>query len=137
MQASGSILEDVRQLHRVSQDVMSHFEQYVQELSAARMRDERFEQSASGLLEKLSDMTRKQNILLEQIGDGIGIMDLLLACKLVPTKSEARRLVQQGGAFVNDEKIASIDVRYDAEALRAGLKIRKGKKVYHKAILGG
>jgi tyrosyl-tRNA synthetase len=46
-------------------------------------------------------------------------------------------LVQQGGAFVNDEKIASIDVRYDAEALRAGLKIRKGKKVYHKAILGG
>ena len=73
----------------------------------------------------------------EQIGDGIGIMDLLLACKLVPTKSEARRLVQQGGAFVNDEKVASIDVRYDAEALRAGLKIRKGKKVYHKAILGG
>ena len=76
-------------------------------------------------------------LTLEQIGDGIGIMDLLLACKLVPTKSEARRLVQQGGAFVNDEKIASIDVRYDAEALRAGLKIRKGKKVYHKAILGG
>ena len=34
-------------------------------------------------------------------------------------------------------RLASIDVRYDAEALRAGLKIRKGKKVYHKAILGG
>ncbi len=77
-------------------------------------------------------------ILPEQLKDGkIGIMDLMLACKLAPTKSEARRLVQQGGVFVDEEKVASIDVAYTSEQLTAGLKIRKGKKVFHKAVMGG
>jgi len=65
----------------------------------------------------------------------INIMDLMVACKLTATKSEARRLVQQGGVLVNDEKVAGIDVSFSAEQLKEGLKIRKGKKVYHKAIL--
>jgi len=65
----------------------------------------------------------------------INVMDLLVACKLTASKSEARRLVQQGGVFVNDEKVAGIDVSFTEASLRDGLKIRKGKKVYHKAIL--
>ena len=77
-------------------------------------------------------------ILPEQLTDGkIAILDLMLACKLAPTKSEARRLVQQGGVFVDDEKIPGIDVAFTAEQLSAGLKIRKGKKVFHKAVMGG
>ena len=72
----------------------------------------------------------------DQLTDGaIAILDLMLACKLVPTKSEGRRLVQQGGVFVNDEKVPSIDVKYTVEQLQAGLKIRKGKKVFHKAVM--
>ena len=72
----------------------------------------------------------------QQLTDGeIAILDLMLACKLAPSKSEARRLVQQGGVFADDEKVASIDVRFTAEQLKAGIKLRKGKKVYHKAIL--
>ena len=66
-----------------------------------------------------------------QLTDGrIGILDLMLACKLAPTKSEARRLVQQGGV-----KVASIDVVFTAEQLKNGVKLRKGKKVFHKAVL--
>ena len=72
----------------------------------------------------------------DQLADGsIAILDLMLLCKLAPSKSEARRLVQQGGVFANDEKVASIDVRFTAEQLKAGVKLRKGKKVYHKAVL--
>ena len=72
----------------------------------------------------------------EQLKDGeIGILELMLACKLAPTKSEARRLVQQGGVFADDEKIASIDVRFTEDQLKKGVKLRKGKKVYHKAVL--
>ena len=72
----------------------------------------------------------------EQLTDGsIAILDLLLACKLAPSKSEARRLVQQGGVFVNDEKVPTIDVKFTADDLKSGLKIRKGKKVFHKATL--
>ncbi len=74
-------------------------------------------------------------ITADQLTDGkIAILDLMLACGLIPTKSEGRRLVQQGGVTVNEEKVAGIDVTYTAEDLQAGLKIRKGKKVYHKAI---
>ena len=68
-------------------------------------------------------------------GGSIAVLDLLLKCGLVPSKGEGRRLVQQGGVVVNDEKVASIDVCFTAEQLKDGLKIRKGKKVFHKAIL--
>ena len=67
--------------------------------------------------------------------DAINVMDLLVACKLAATKSEARRLIQQGGVSVNEEKIADIGASFTKEQLKAGLKIRKGKKVFHKATL--
>ena len=58
----------------------------------------------------------------------------MLLCSLAPSRSEARRLIQQGGVSVNDEK-ASLDTRITADQLSDGVKIRKGKKVFHKAIL--
>ena len=71
-----------------------------------------------------------------QLTDGkIAILDLMLACKLIPSKGEGRRLVQQGGVMVNEEKVEFIDASYTADQLKEGLKIRKGKKVYHKALL--
>ncbi|MEI3176456.1 MAG: tyrosine--tRNA ligase [Lachnospiraceae bacterium] len=66
--------------------------------------------------------------------DAIGILDLMMACKLAPTRSEARRLVQQGGVTIDDEK-AALDTKVTKDALEAGVKIRKGKKVFHKAVL--
>jgi len=71
-----------------------------------------------------------------QLTDGkIDILSLLVACELAASKSEARRLVQQGGVFADDEKIADIGFAFPAERLRGGVKLRKGKKVFHKAIL--
>ena len=64
----------------------------------------------------------------------IGIMDLMVLCKLAASKSEARRLVTQGGVFVNDAKVEGIDYKVTAEMLNEGTKIRKGKKTFHKAI---
>ena len=72
----------------------------------------------------------------DQLTDGkIAVLDLMLACGLIPSKGEGRRLVQQGGVMVNDEKVANIDVSFTGEQLKEGLKIRKGKKVFHTAIL--
>ena len=71
-----------------------------------------------------------------KLTDGkISILDLMLVCGLIPSKGEGRRLVQQGGVTVDDEKVGSIDVFVTAEQLKQGVKIRKGKKVFHKAIL--
>ena len=72
-----------------------------------------------------------------QFADGqIGVMDLLVACGLAPSKGEARRLVQQGGVSVNDEKVGSIDCRFDRDQFTGeGLIIKKGKKVFHRAMV--
>ncbi len=67
--------------------------------------------------------------------DAMGILDLLTACGLIPSRGEGRRLVQQGGVTVDEKKITSIDEKITREQLAAGVKIRKGKKVFHKAIL--
>ena len=72
----------------------------------------------------------------DDLTDGsIGILDLLLRCELLPSKSEARRLVLQGGVTVNDVKIDNVNTSYTETDLKAGLKIRKGKKVFHKVII--
>lgn len=68
--------------------------------------------------------------------DTIGVLELLLACGLIPSKGEGRRLVEQGGISLNDEKTSSVTHLVTAEQLAKGVVIRKGKKVYHKAILG-
>ena len=65
----------------------------------------------------------------------LDLISLLVKCGLIATRSEGRRLIQGGGVLVNEEKITDLNAAYDAEQLRAGLKIRKGKKIYHKAIL--
>ena len=69
-------------------------------------------------------------------GGEIGIMNLLVACALAPSKGEARRLVQQGGVSVNDQKVADIDQKFSRELfLGDGVIIKKGKKVFHRAFV--
>ena len=71
-----------------------------------------------------------------QLADGkIGILTLMVACKLASSNGEARRLIQQGGVFVDDEKVTDPTMTITGEMLSAGIKIRKGKKVFHKAML--
>ncbi len=67
--------------------------------------------------------------------DGIGIIDLLMMCGLTPSKGEARRLIQQGGVTLDEQKVEAHDLVVSKEALTAGVKIRKGKKVFHRAII--
>ena len=82
-----------------------------------------------------SDMPTAE-VSVEQLSDGvINILDLMMACGLTASKSEARRLVQQGGVFIDDVKVENIDYNITPEQLKNGVKIRKGKKTYHKALM--
>jgi len=67
--------------------------------------------------------------------NAITIIDLMVATGISASKSEARRLIQQGGIFVDDVKIESIDSNITSEQLKNGIRLRKGKKTYHKAWL--
>jgi len=69
------------------------------------------------------------------VNNEINIMDLLVLVKLLPSKGEARRLIQQGGLLVNNEKVTNIGLMITKEMLTEGVKIKKGKKVYHKVVI--
>ena len=75
-------------------------------------------------------------ITADKLTDGkIGILNLMVACGLAPSNKQARQLVEQGGVLVNDEKVPSAQFAVTEEMLKEGVKIRKGKKVFHKAVL--
>ena len=67
----------------------------------------------------------------------IGILELMLKCGLVPSKKEARRLIEQGGVELNGVKVGDVNAEVTAEQLSGdGVTIKKGKKVFHRAALG-
>ena len=69
-------------------------------------------------------------------GGSIDVLTLLVKCGLAASKGEARRLVQQGGVSVNDEKVTAIETTFGCEQFTGdGVVIKKGKKVFHKAVL--
>ena len=76
-------------------------------------------------------------ITAEDFTEGaIGIMDLMVKCKLAASKGEARRLIQQGGVNAKDEKVTDVYLSFTADDFTDGyIVIKKGKKVFHKAVL--
>ena len=70
------------------------------------------------------------------LADGqLDILSLLVKSGLCASKSEARRNVQQGGVTVEEQKVTDIAACYDADTLRKGLMVRRGKKNFNKVIL--
>lgn len=68
--------------------------------------------------------------------EGIGIVDLFHAAGLASSKSEARRLIQQGGAYVNRRRIESIAERVGLSDFEEGeLLLRAGKKRYQRVVI--
>lgn len=76
------------------------------------------------------------NLSLSKLNDGIGIIDLFAEAGLASTKSDARRLVEQGGAFINEEKISDIKAIIGKEKLDKDneMILRAGKKRFMRII---
>jgi len=63
----------------------------------------------------------------------IGVIDMLLKAGLCASKSEARRLITQGGVFVGDKKVPAVEETVAEDAFGDdGIIVKKGKKTYHK-----
>jgi len=73
----------------------------------------------------------------DKFTDGaINIIDLMIACGLISSRGEGRRLIDQGGVSVNDVKVASVGQNLTKDDFTDGfVVIKKGKKVFHKAVL--
>jgi tyrosyl-tRNA synthetase len=72
----------------------------------------------------------------EDLTDGsIDILTILVKSGLCPSKSEARRAVQQGGVEADGVKITEFAASFDADTLKNGIVVRRGKKNYRKIVL--
>ncbi|MDD6036607.1 MAG: tyrosine--tRNA ligase [Lachnospiraceae bacterium] len=65
----------------------------------------------------------------------IDLIGILVKAGLNPSRSEARRAIEQGGVTVNDEKITDIKKEFTAEDFGDGLIVRRGKKNYKKVVV--
>ncbi|HQA48504.1 MAG TPA: tyrosine--tRNA ligase [Bacillota bacterium] len=67
-----------------------------------------------------------------EMQQGINILDLLMKTGLTTSRGEGRRLVQQGGLYIGEERVNDTDLVITEESFSDGtLLLRKGKKVYH------
>ena len=69
----------------------------------------------------------------EELEAGVDIITILVDTKLAPTRSEARRLIQQGGVTVNDVKVPSFDTVYGSKDFNENdaFMVKKGKKGFY------
>ena len=83
-----------------------------------------------------SDLTPSVEVDATTLVDGkIDLNSLLVLGKMVPSKSEGRRAIEQGGVSVDGEKISDVRALITKEQLEAGVLIKRGKKAYAKFIL--
>ncbi|MDE0484384.1 MAG: tyrosine--tRNA ligase [Candidatus Poribacteria bacterium] len=72
----------------------------------------------------------------DRLDTGIPIMELFHEVGLTTSRSEARRLIQQGGAYINEKQYKAIDIVIDANLLEENaLLLRAGKKRYHRVVV--
>jgi tyrosyl-tRNA synthetase len=71
-----------------------------------------------------------------ELAQGIGVLDLFVRSTLCATKSDARRLVTQGGAYVGRKNVTDIEARVtDVDAENGAILLRAGKKRYFRIIV--
>ena len=75
-------------------------------------------------------------ITADQLSDGkIGLLNLMTACGLVKSNREARDLIKGNSISVNGQKVTDAAYAVTEEMLKEGVKIQRGKKIFHKAVL--
>ena len=65
----------------------------------------------------------------------ITVLSLMIKAGMIKSNGEGRRLIQQGGISVNDEKISDVFTSVSADELKDSVIVKKGKKVFHKFTL--
>ena len=90
------------------------------------------QQSAKALFAGGGDDSNMPTTALSFDGDEILLIDVLVETKLCASRGEAKKLIQQGGVSVEEAKVNDLGYKFSRDALKDGIKIKKGKKIYHK-----
>ncbi len=136
-------LDEIREMeHWQGSELNKAKERLAYELTKLVHGEEEAQKALSAALALFASGGNDENMPTTQLSDedfadgAIAVLDLLTKTGLAPSKGEARRLVTQGGIVIAGEKIADISATVKRGDFKDDeLIIRKGKKVYHKAIL--
>ena len=93
------------------------------------------QQAARALFSQGADDSNMPSTQIDEseLEDGkITVLSMMIKAGLIKSNGEGRRLIQQGGVSVNGEKITDVFASVDADALKDGVTVKKGKKVFHK-----
>ncbi|HIO21321.1 MAG TPA: tyrosine--tRNA ligase [Nitrospirales bacterium] len=84
------------------------------------------------LLEIFADVPSKELVMQRLTDDGLNVVDAMVEASLAKSKGEARRTVQQGGAYVNNRRVDSIETKLTTQNLVGDsiIVLRSGKKKY-------
>jgi tyrosyl-tRNA synthetase len=94
------------------------------------------EKATDALFGTGNDMSDVPTVSITKDMVGASLLDILAYTKIVPSKSEGRRLVQQGGIVVNDEKVTDINAIVSNTDFKDGsFMLKRGKKKFYKITL--
>ena len=83
-----------------------------------------------------SSLTPSTEVDVADLADGVITLNRLLVMgKLVPSGSEGRRAIEQGGVSVDGEKVTDVKALITKEQLEAGVLVKRGKKSFMKFVL--
>lgn len=92
------------------------------------------QEATEALFEGKGSLDHMPTIQLEEVGTQL--IDVLVKAELAPSKGQARKLIEQGGVSLNDEKISQVDYTLSETDFAEGYAIlKKGKKNFYKIVL--
>ena len=83
------------------------------------------------------DAVPTTGVTADRLKEGIALTTIMAEVGLSRSRGDARRMVQQGGAYVNGERISDVNYRVsEADLTAEGILLRAGKKRYHRLVVG-
>ncbi len=97
---------------------------------------EKSKKAAEALFGKGVDMSTVPTVSISKEMINANILDILVQTEIVPSKAEGRRLIQQGGLTINEEKILDVNALFNESFLVDGSAlVKRGKKKFYKLIV--
>ncbi|HMQ50617.1 MAG TPA: tyrosine--tRNA ligase [Anaerolineae bacterium] len=96
------------------------------------------EQAAKAMFSQGGDLEAVPTTPVPQarLAEGLGVLEIFTEVGLTKSRGEARRLVEQGGVYVNDSRIEDVSAILTSASVTAdGILLRAGKKKYHRLII--
>ena len=122
----GSRINELKEILAYEITSMVHGEE-----EASKARD-----AARALFSGAGDDSNMPTTELDSVNEeGELLLNLLVSAGLTTSKGEGRRLVEQGGISVDNEKVTDPNLIISKDQLKNGIKVKKGKKIFHKIIL--